>query len=787
MIHYMPIWEYVKMGRHAGSPVPTIPPPPHLFVMLAQLAAALSDRYRIEREIGAGGMATVYLAHDLKHDRAVALKVLRPELEPMLGAERFEREIRLAARLQHPHILTVLDSGDTAGQLWFTMPYVSGEGLRARLQRERQLPVRDAVRIAREAAQALQYAHEQGVVHRDIKPDNILLTSDGSVLVADFGIARAIDAASTAPLTRSGVSVGTPAYMSPEQASGDEVVDARTDVYSLGVVLYELLAGEPPFTGATAHALMLKRLTLAPPSVRVVRPAVSESLDLAIQHALAPVPGDRLPSAAAFIDALDATTAERAVTTTASSRRRTRATRPALPALALGLILGAGVLFAWRRGAEPAALQPAAARIAVLPFENLGDTADAYFADGVTDAVRGKLTALPALQVIARGSSVQYGQSDKTPREIASELGVRYLLTGTVRWAKGADGVSRVQVNPELVEVNAGEAASRWQQPFDAPLTEVFKLQADIATKVTEALRVRLPDAGLAATDREPTANPAAYDAYLRARAAWNSGSNTAPTAMRRALALYQKSVALDSGFAPAWGGIALASTYLYANGVPTPELAKQARTALDRATALDPGGVETSIIRSRYLALVELDIARALAELETVLPRAPGDAVLFAAISIAERSLGRWDESLRHAEKAYALDPRTAVRASALSLVYLWLRQPAAAEAPANRAVALAPANPTFIQRQAMVALAKGDLAGARRNLADATEVPAADLAAYMTNMWDLGWVLDDAGQRLALSLGAEAFDGDDGAVAMARDQPVRLARGHGAVAYLG
>ncbi len=544
--------------------------------MLAQLAAALSDRYRIEREIGAGGMATVYLAHDLKHDRAVALKVLRPELEPMLGAERFEREIRLAARLQHPHILTVLDSGDTAGQLWFTMPYVPGEGLRARLQRERQLPVRDAVRIAREAAQALQYAHEQGVVHRDIKPDNILLTSDGSVLVADFGIARAVDAASTAPLTRSGVSIGTPAYMSPEQASGDEVVDARTDVYSLGVVVYELLAGEPPFTGATAHALMMKRLTLAPPSVRVVRPAVSESLDLAIQHALAPVPGDRLPSAAAFIDALDATTGERAVTTTASSRRRTLAARPALPALALGLILGAGVLFAWRRGAEPAALSPPAvaapARIAVLPFENLGDTADAYFADGVTDAVRGKLTALPALQVIARGSSVQYGQTATRRRARSpSELGVRYLLTGTVRWARGADGVSRVQVNPELVEVAPMErrAAGSSRSMRHSPMCSVAGRHRDAGHRGTEG---RLPGVGLAGQRiGSPPPIPAAYDAYLRARAAWNSGSNIALPAMRRALALYQKSVALDSAFAPAWGGIALASTYLYANGVPTP------------------------------------------------------------------------------------------------------------------------------------------------------------------------------------------------------------------------
>src|SRR5206468_7054096 len=216
------------------------------------LRDALADRYTLERELGRGGMAVVYLAHDLRHDRSVALKVLLPELAATLGPERFQREIHFAARLQHPHILTVLDSGEAAGQLWFTMPYVEGESLRTRLRRERQLPVEEALRIATETARALDYAHRQGVMHRDIKPENILLTKDGDTLVADFGIARAL-AGADERLTETGMSVGTPAYMSPEQASGDKAVDARTDVYSLGCVLYEMLAGEPPYTGPTAQ------------------------------------------------------------------------------------------------------------------------------------------------------------------------------------------------------------------------------------------------------------------------------------------------------------------------------------------------------------------------------------------------------------------------------------------------------------------------------------------------------------------------------------------------------
>jgi eukaryotic-like serine/threonine-protein kinase len=279
------------------------------------LREALSHSYALERELGRGGMATVYLAHDLRHDRPVALKVLLPELAATLGPDRFQREIRLAARLQHPHILTVHDSGEAAGQLWFTMPFVEGESLRDRLRRERQLSVDDALRIGTEAARALDYAHQHGVVHRDIKPENIMLTGDGSTLVADFGIARALGGDDG--LTQTGLSVGTPAYMSPEQAAGDKALDARTDIYSLASVLYEMLAGEPPFTGPTAQAIVVKRLTEAPPSVRAARPVVSPAVDEAIRKALAPVPADRFATMGQFAQALHVTAS--GVTTAATT------------------------------------------------------------------------------------------------------------------------------------------------------------------------------------------------------------------------------------------------------------------------------------------------------------------------------------------------------------------------------------------------------------------------------------------------------------------------------------
>ena len=411
----------------------------------------------IERELGRGGMATVYLARDFKHDRPVALKVMHPELAHALGPERFEREIETAARLQHPHILTVLDSGEAAARLWFTMPYVEGESLRDRLRREKQLPVDEAVRITREAAQALDYAHRHGVIHRDVKPENLLLTEDGNTLVADFGVARAL-AGGEETLTQTGLAVGTPAYMSPEQASGARDLDARTDVYALATVLYEMLAGEPPFAGPTPQAAVARRFTEAPQPLRRVRETVPDAVEHAVLKALAKAPADRFPSAAEFARALNtpavpaplgasaAVTAQApgAATPRAATRRRVP---PAAVTLGLGILIGLGVLFGWLRshGTRNVDTSDAGAkRVAVLPFENLGPMQDEYFADGIADEVRGKLSRVSGLKVIASSSASQYKGSTKSPQVIASELGADYLLSGTVRWATGADGKRRV-------------------------------------------------------------------------------------------------------------------------------------------------------------------------------------------------------------------------------------------------------------------------------------------------------------------------------------------------------
>jgi serine/threonine-protein kinase len=734
--------------------------------LLRRLQSGLADHYRLEHELGRGGMATVFLAHDLRHDRSVALKVLHPELAATLGPERFQREIRLAARLQHPHILTVHDSGETAEQLWFTMPYVEGESLRDRLSRERQLPVADALRITVDAARALEYAHEHGVIHRDIKPENLLLTKDGSTLVADFGIARALSA-SDERLTQTGISVGTPAYMSPEQAAGDRHLDARTDVYSLGTVLYEMLAGEPPFTGPTAQTVIAKRLSGEVPRVRRARPSVPESVEYAVSRALAPVAADRFGSAAEFAQAVHPTARTPTATSirsvaTPDSRTWRRMPMVAL-ALVLGFFIGLGILFAWRRS-HPKAGNPAGGKIlAVLPFENLGDSGDAYFADGVANELRTKLSQVPGLMVIARGSSNEYKRTTKTQQQIARELGVGYLLTATVQWEKPAGWHGRVRVTPELVEVRPGHAPqTRWGQSFDAAMTDVFQVQADIAGQVARALDVTLGDSTRRELAAKPTQSLPAYDAFLRGEAASPGMNVFDPPTLRLAIAAYEQAVALDSTFVEAWARLAQAQAQLYYSGIPTPAGAKAARHAAERALALAPKRPEGHMALAWYATYVLWDNFRAFTEDSTALTLAPGNGEVLGALAWDELNLGRWEAARAHFEQAVRLDPRSAFTARGLGNVLLYTRHYPEAEQAFGRALQLEPANLTVRGDRAMTALAQGDVARARAVInAAPKEVGPAAIVAYWT---DHAWVLDEAQQQLLLRLTPSAFDDDRG-----------------------
>jgi serine/threonine protein kinase/tetratricopeptide (TPR) repeat protein len=751
--------------------------------ILADLQAALTGRYRIERELGRGGMATVYLAHDLRHDRPVALKVLKPELAYALGPERFLREIRLAARLQHPHILSVYDSGavesgrgGSSGSggssgpvgaggpeiLWFTMPYVEGETLRARLAREKQLPVDEALRLTREVALALDYAHRQGVIHRDIKPENILL-SDNQALVADFGISRAVGGRGDERLTDTGVVVGTPAYMSPEQAAGERELDGRTDVYSLGAVLYEMLAGEPPYTGATPQVLLAKRLTGDIPHVSRVRSAVPAPVERALEKALASNPADRFPTPAEFARALPASSThgtEIAAPPRLSSRR---ALPLRLTLLGLGLAAAIALVLWFARNRRSAAGPASPSRLAVLPFENLGAPGNDYIADGITDAVRGKLISVPGIQVIARSSSTQYKKTPKSPQQIGRELDVQYLLTGTVRWDEPRPGQGRLQVSPELIDV--AHATAKWQQPFDAPLTDVFQVQADIAGRVAGALGVALGAGERQALSDRPTANLEAYDAFLRGEQVSVGLSAASLLPVQRAIPQYARAVALDSSFAPAWAQLSRANSLLYFRGTGSAILADAALRAAERALALAPDRPEGYLALGDYHANVSGEYQAALKQYGEGRRLSPANADLLTATALAEQRLGNWDQALNHLEQARRLDPRAAFAARRYAYALLWLRRIDEARAAYDRALALDPANLGTIEQEAMLSLMQGDLAGARAVIRAAPrEVDTTELVAYVANYWDLVWLLDDQQRKLLVRLTPEPFGGDRG-----------------------
>ncbi len=356
-------------------------------------------------------MATVYLADDLKHERKVALKVLKPELAAVVGAERFLAEIKTTANLTHPHILPLFDSGEAESFLYYVMPYVEGESLSDKLKRERQLSVEQSIEIAEHVATALDYAHRTGVIHRDIKPENILL-QDGQPVIADFGIALAVTQAGGDRLTETGFSLGTPAYMSPEQASGEEV-DGRSDLYSLGAVLHEMLAGTPPFTGPTAESVAQQHMTAEAPSVVTIRPGVPGEVASAVQRALAKAAADRFTTAARFAEALKAGAAGARLPSAARKRP------VPIPLLVMGIVVVvvAGALAVWFR-ASPSAPAVGHPRLVVLPFENLGAPDDEYFADGITEEITSRLARLSGLDVIARTSAMHYKVTDKTAKQI---------------------------------------------------------------------------------------------------------------------------------------------------------------------------------------------------------------------------------------------------------------------------------------------------------------------------------------------------------------------------------
>ncbi len=576
---------------------------------LERLKSALADRYEVQREIGRGGMATVYLARDLRHERPVALKVLHPQLAIGLGPDRFLREIQIAARLQHPHIVPLYDSGQASDLLYYVMPYVEGESLRERLQREGRLPIEDALEIARAVAAALDYAHRQNVVHRDIKPENVML-HDGEAVVTDFGIAKAVTAAAGQNLTQTGTAVGTPAYMSPEQAGGAEEIDGRSDIYSLGTMLYEMLGGAAPFTGATVQAIMAQLFTDPVPPLRERRDDVPDWLEDAIVRALAKRPQDRYDTPSEFAQAM-----------------------------------------AWPAGGSTPPGSPAGSgtkSIAVLPFADMSPQRDqGYFCEGIAEEIINALSRIQALHVASRTSAFAFKDKQADVGEIGRKLKVGTVLEGSVRKAG-----ERLRVTAQLVNVANGYQL--WTERYDRQLEDVFAIQDEIAENIVKALRVVLSPEEKRQIEKPPTENVQAYDYYLRGRQYFHQFRRTGMQSARR---MFERAIETDARFALAHAGLADCCAFLYMYWDGSKANLDAADSASRKALELGPDLAEAHASRGFALALNrQYDAARP--EFEAAIrlnPKLYEAHYLYARACFQE---GRLEDAVRHYEAASRVRP---------------------------------------------------------------------------------------------------------------------------------
>jgi serine/threonine-protein kinase len=683
---------------------------------LDELNAGLAGHYAVEREIGAGGMATVYLARDVRHERQVAIKVLREDLSASLGKERFLREIKVAAALQHPHVLPLFDSGDANGLLFYVMPFVDGMSLRDRLVKEGELPVTDAARILRDVADALSEAHKHGVVHRDLKPENVMLRGRHA-LVTDFGVAKALsEATGRNSLTSVGIALGTPTYMAPEQAVADPHVDQRADIYAFGVMAYELLTGRPPFTGMTPQQVLAAHVTSVVEPVTARRPSIPPILATLIMKCLEKKPADRWQSADELVPMLESVLTPSGGLTPTETRPLTAAAIPAPPpapraksrvpaiaAAAVVLLLAAGA-WLWKSRSPGAVASDKS--IAVLPFEDIsGDTANRAFILGMHGEIVTQMTKLPGVQVASRQSSSGYLGSRKTSQTIAKELGVSRILTGTLQRAGG-------QVHVQAALEDASNGHELWAESYNQELTtaNLFAIEGEVARRVAAALSVTLSDAAVAEISRPPTRSLDALDLYHRGELAWiDRGS---PKRDSLSVRLLSEAVALDSGFAQAWALFSRANSWLLREGLSFDTL--PARRALDRALALAPQSIDTRIASAYYAYYASGDYAGALAAFRDAERSSPKSAELGNASGLLLRRLGRFDEALAAMLQARDVDPRDVSTRQNLADLYFILGRFDEAGQAADEVLRINPTSLSGLSYQFAARLAKGDTSGA-------------------------------------------------------------------------
>ncbi len=583
------------------------------------LKAALADRYEIERELGQGGMATVYLAQDLKHRRHVAIKVLKPELTASVGSDRFLQEIRTTANLRHPHIVPLYDSGEADEFLFYVMPFIEGESLRDRLDREAQLSVDESLRLSCEIAGALAYAHARGIIHRDIKPANIMLEA-GHAVVSDFGIASAVSLAGGQRLTQTGMIVGTPAYMSPEQASGQGEVDARSDLYSLACVTYEMLAGQQPFTAPTAAVVLARHMFDPVPPLTTARPGLAVHIAQAVERAMAKTPIDRLDSLEMWATAL---------TTPVPTAPAVQATAPAVD-----------------QTSAQAVGTPSS--VAVVPFANLsGDPSQDFFVAGMHDAIISQLAKIGAITVISRTSVMRYRDSDASIPEIADQLGVEAVMEGSV--LKAGD---RVRISLQLMR--AKPERHLWSESYERDLTDVLALHGEVAQSVAGAISAKLTTDEVQRLSRTVAVDPAAYELFLRGRHL-NLGMDE--QAYRR-IAFLEQAIERAPEFAPAHASLARTLMWLVQLGIEPSSTTLRAREAVTRALELDPESGEVLAASGYFKTMFDWDPEAGGRDLARAIELEPNNVEALQDLAWHLTIVGDFDQSVEIWERAVRLDP---------------------------------------------------------------------------------------------------------------------------------
>jgi len=724
------------------------------------------SHYRILEELGSGGMGIVYKAEDTKLKRTVALKFLPPELTRDPEAKgRFIQEARAASALDHSNICTIHEIDETDdGQMFIVMACYAGETLQDRIGRG-PLPIEDAVRISTQIAQGLAKAHAQGITHRDIKPANIYITEDDEVKIFDFGLAKL---AGQTRVTREGTTLGTVAHMSPEQTRGTEV-DRRSDIWSFGVVLYEMIVGKLPFTGDHDQAVMYSIANLDPEPLTSLRTGVPMELEGIVTKCLEKNPGDRYQRIDEVI--VDLNRQSRRMqepyapatsrTAPATGRRRSVGRGIGLVMILVLAVIGAYAVYSYlsrESGEQRAGTGPRRTMLVVLPFENLGPSDVEYFTDGITEEITSRLAALSELGVISRTSAVQYKGANKSIGQIGDELGVDYVLEGTVRWDRPGEGGSRVRVTPQLVRV--ADDTHVWSERYDRVLEDIFDVQSEIAGHVIRQLNVTLLEPERRILEARPTDNMAAYQAYLRGRE-YASTAFYSARVWHLAIEMFERAVELDPEFALAWADLANAHSSIFNMGVErTQEHVDKCKTAVDRALELQPDLPEAQIALGYYYYHGLRDYDRALEVFEAAGKLLPNQDDILQQIGWIRRRQSHWNEALDHLERSAELNPRDASLQREIGNTHVALRRYDKGLEYYDRSIVLAPDQVWSYGFKALVHWMKsGDLAKARATLEQAPgeRNPWIDFLWYWQEVFEENY---EAALKRVATAGVELFE---------------------------